>query len=92
VKKLNFGQKGTASTFITRDFNIGEDFFRYEIKDSHDEQDHHHHHHHVRYRDCGDIKQLEECDLSAFEKMFLKLGFKKMEHYLEFTGICSKCS
>jgi Fur family ferric uptake transcriptional regulator len=80
-----FQEKG-----ITREFNLGEDFFRYELKDSHVEQDHHHHH--VRCRDCGDIKQLEECDLSAFEKMFSKLGFKKMEHYLEFTGICSKCS
>jgi hypothetical protein len=41
---------------------------------------------------CWDIKQLEECDLTAFEKMFSKLGFKNMEHYMEFTGICSKCS
>lgn len=79
-----FQEKG-----LTREINLGEDFSRFELIDLHD---HTHHHHHVRCRGCGDIKYLEECDLSAFEKMISKLGFKKMEHYLEFTGICSKCS
>jgi Fur family transcriptional regulator, ferric uptake regulator len=80
-----FHEKG-----LSREINLGEDFFRYELKDLSD--DHDHHHHHVRCRDCGGIKNLEQCDLTAFEKMVSKLGFKKMEHYLEFTGICSKCS
>lgn len=79
-----FHEKG-----LTREINLGEDFFRYELID---QTENHHHHHHVRCRDCGDIKYLEECDLSVFEKMISKLGFKNMEHYLEFTGICSKCS
>jgi Fur family ferric uptake transcriptional regulator len=80
-----FHEKG-----IAREVNLGEDFFRYELKHSQDEQDHHHHH--VRCRACGDIKQLEECDLKIFEKKISKLGFKNMEHSLEFTGICSKCT
>lgn len=74
---------------LIREINLGEDFYRYELKDLHD--DHDHHHHHVRCRDCGDIKYLDECDISAFEKVISRLGFKKMEHSLEFTGICSKC-
>jgi Fur family ferric uptake transcriptional regulator len=79
-----FHEKG-----LTSELNLGEDFCRYELKNP---QDDHTHHHHVRCRDCGDIKQLEECDISALEKMVAKLGFKQTEHHLEFTGICSKCS
>jgi Fur family transcriptional regulator, ferric uptake regulator len=77
-----FKEKG-----IIRESNLGEDFFRYELIGQED----HHHHHHVRCRDCGVIKPLPECDLSAFEKAILNLGFEKMEHHLEFTGICVKC-
>lgn len=80
-----FKEKG-----IVRELNLGEDFFRYEMI-NHD-HDHSHHHHHVRCRSCGDIKLIEKCDLSILEKMISKLGFKNIEHYLEFTGLCSKCS
>lgn len=69
--------------------NLEEGFFRYEINTS---KDHHHHHHHIRCRNCGDIKNIENCDLGAFEKSIAKMGFKQMEHRLEFSGICSKCS
>jgi Fur family ferric uptake transcriptional regulator len=74
---------------LIREVNLDEGFFRYEIGSSKEEQ---HHHHHVRCRKCGDIKNLEKCDLAAFEKAIAKLGFKDMEHRLEFTGLCSKCS
>jgi Fur family ferric uptake transcriptional regulator len=75
---------------LIQEVNLDEGFFRYEMVslDTH----HHHHHHHVRCRVCGDIKNLEKCDLSGFEKAIAKLGFKNMEHRLEFTGLCSKCS
>jgi Fur family transcriptional regulator, ferric uptake regulator len=79
-----FHEKG-----IIRELNLGEDFFRYEFINQ-DKQDKHHHHH-IRCRNCGDIKQLQHCDLSVFEKMIGQLGFKRMEHYLEFTGICANC-
>lgn len=74
---------------LIREVNLDEGFFRYEM--SSPEKDHHHHHH-VRCRKCGDIKNIEKCDLAAFEKAIAKLGFKDMEHRLEFTGLCSKCS
>jgi Fur family ferric uptake transcriptional regulator len=74
---------------LIQEVNLDEGFFRYEMCST---DSHHHHHHHVRCRVCGDIKLIENCDLGPFEKSITKLGFKDMEHRLEFTGICSKCS
>lgn len=71
--------------------NLEEGFFRYEMNAADDGHDHHHHHH-IRCRICGDIQNIEKCDLGAFEKAIAKLGFKDMEHRLEFSGVCSKCS
>lgn len=76
---------------LIQEVNLEEGFFRYEMNYS-DKTHHHHHHHHVRCRSCGDIQNIEKCDLSAFEKAISKLGFQNMEHRLEFSGICSKCS
>lgn len=74
---------------IIREVNLEEGFLRYEM--AHHGHDHHHHHH-VRCRICGDIRNIEKCDLALFEKAIAKLGFKDMEHRLEFTGVCSACS
>jgi Fur family transcriptional regulator, ferric uptake regulator len=73
---------------LVRELNLGEGFFRYELQDHQDS----HHHHHVRCRVCGVIKLIDRCEISIFEKMIARLGFEKMEHYLEFTGICQKCT
>lgn len=81
-----FKEKG-----LVHEVNLEEGFYRYEmISDTDDISDHHHHH--VRCRKCGDIRQIEQCDLAPFEKAIKKLGFTEMEHRLEFSGICSKCS
>lgn len=74
---------------LIQEVNLDEGFFRYEMKSHHHGHDHHHH---VRCRICGDIKNIEKCDLGPFEKAIAKLGFKDMEHRLEFTGVCSRCS
>lgn len=74
---------------LIREVNLDEGFFRYEMGGV---QEHSSHHHHVRCRKCGEIRNIEKCDLKAFEKAIAKLGFKEMEHRLEFSGICSKCS
>jgi Fur family ferric uptake transcriptional regulator len=71
---------------VIHEVNLEEGFFRYEYAPREN-----HHHHHVRCRNCGDIQNIEKCDLALFEKAIAKLGFKQMEHRLEFTGICSKC-
>lgn len=73
---------------LIQEVNLDEGFYRYELQ----MDDHQHHHHHIRCRSCGEIKNLEQCDLSLFEKAIQKLGYKEMEHKLEFSGICSRCS
>ena len=75
---------------IISETNLGEGFFRYQLIST--DQNHNHHHHHVRCRNCGNIKLLAQCDLSVFEKMIAHLGFKQMQHHLEFTGICADCT
>lgn len=74
---------------LIREVNLDEGFFRYEMSSG---EENNHHHHHVRCRKCGDIRNIEKCDLEVFEKAITKLGFSEMEHRLEFTGLCSKCS
>jgi Fur family ferric uptake transcriptional regulator len=71
---------------LIQEVNLDEGFIRYELIPTHDA-----HHHHVRCRTCGVIKNLDECDVSAFENAIAKLGFKEMAHRLEFTGLCSQC-
>ena len=75
---------------IISETNLGEGFFRYQLISP--DQNHNHHHHHVRCRNCGNIKLLAQCDLTVFEKMITQLGFKQMQHHLEFTGICADCT
>lgn len=75
---------------LIQEVNLDEGFLRYEL--IHHDHHHHEHHHHVRCRKCGDIQSIEHCDLGPFEKAIAKLGFVDMEHRLEFTGVCSKCS
>ena len=77
---------------LVHEVNLNEGFIRYELNHSQESHPSPHHHHHVRCRICGDIKNIDYCDLGPFEKAIAKLGFKEMEHRLEFSGICSKCS
>lgn len=81
---VQFRDKG-----IIKEVKLGEDFSRFEFVK---EDSHHHHHHHVRCRNCGDIQTLDKCDIKIFEKAIHRLGFRNMEHNVEFSGICKKCS
>lgn len=76
---------------LIHEVNLDEGFFRYEMNHSRDDHHRPHHHHHVRCRMCGDIKNIDHCDLGPFEKAIAKLGYHEMEHRLEFSGVCSKC-
>ncbi len=54
-----------------------------------------HHHHHVICQSCGDIEDVEECDMKSISKKVLKDSKKFShinEHSLEFFGVCNKCS
>lgn len=76
---------------LVREVNLEEGFLRFQLLLDSDSS-HSHHHHFVRCRNCGKISQIENCDLSVFEKAIRNLGFTQMEHRLEFSGLCSKCS
>lgn len=74
---------------LVQEVNLDEGFLRFQLILT----DHHQHHHHfVRCKNCGKIAQIENCDLSIFEKAIKELGFTQMEHRLEFSGLCSRCS
>jgi Fe2+ or Zn2+ uptake regulation protein len=53
------------------------------------------HHHHIICQSCGEIEDVDECDISPFVKKVQK-DSKKFgaisEHSLEFFGICKTCS
>lgn len=55
------------------------------------------HHHHLVCRRCETVKEIElpeiETLLPAIEKRLkTKLGFKRIEHTLEFFGMCKQCA
>ena len=52
---------------------------------------HRHHHHHVVCRACGRVAAIEACVLGAQETALGQLGFRDLEHRLEFTGTCRRC-
>jgi Fur family peroxide stress response transcriptional regulator len=75
---------------LVKEIALAEGFFRYEF--SLPGKHLAHHHHHVRCRICGLIKALPFCKLTLYDQTLAKLGFKDLEHHLEFTGLCQKCS
>jgi Fur family ferric uptake transcriptional regulator len=75
---------------LIREVNLDEGFVRYEL--AHASPVSAHHHHHVRCRRCGDIRNIEDCDLAVFERAIARLGYTAMEHRLEFTGLCASCA
>lgn len=51
-----------------------------------------HHHHHVICTSCRKIEKLEDCRIDALEAKVKALGYAKVRHVLEFSGVCRKCS
>lgn len=52
-----------------------------------------HHHHHIICIKCNLVKDIQmENDLDTEERrIFKEMGFKPINHSLEFFGLCSKC-
>jgi Fur family ferric uptake transcriptional regulator len=71
---------------ILSEVDLGEGFKRYEFKPEN------HHHHHIICSDCGKIDILDKCDLSIFTKQLKKLGYRNINHRIEFFGECSDCA
>lgn len=54
---------------------------------------HNHHHHHVICTSCRKITCLSDsyCSINKYEKGLINLGFKNIEHRLEFFALCRSC-
>ena len=50
-----------------------------------------HHHHHVVCRECGKVEPLDFCLIEAQQSSLEKLGYRDLQHRLEFTGVCDSC-
>lgn len=49
-------------------------------------------HHHLVCRNCGEIEDISDCNITALEKDIQKIkGFLVASHSLEFFGLCKNC-
>lgn len=76
-----FEEKGLISPI---DLGTGRTF--YELKSARP-----HHHHHVICEGCQKIEHLDVCGIEPHLKALAKMGYKKVHHKLEFSGICKTC-
>lgn len=73
---------------LVQRFDLGDGVARFELR-RHDGPDHHHH---LVCRHCSRIIELEECDLTEFERRVARRNwFTDVSHRLEFFGICPAC-
>ncbi len=50
------------------------------------------HHHHIVCRNCGNIAELNFCDISDWSrKVSETTGYQVIDHQLNFLGICKDC-
>jgi Fur family ferric uptake transcriptional regulator len=80
-----------AEAGILHAIDLGDQIARYELALDPD-----HHHHHVTCRKCRKTLPLENCFLEELESRIRReveaKGFRAIEHRLEFTGVCDRCS
>lgn len=75
-----FTQKG-----IVRSIQLREGKFRYEYAATSD-------HHHFVCEECGDIEDVEECNVDTIVKKLMRdRGVMVKNHSLEFFGLCKLC-
>lgn len=94
LKDIDFDQaslfrclKKLTETGLLNVVDLGEGFSRYE---GHCHS--HSHHHHVICRNCKSISILPFCIPKEIETFLKKNGFTEVEHRMDFSGICRKCS
>jgi len=79
----SFEEKG-----ILRRVDLRNDSVCFEMNDSH-------HHHHLVCKKCGDIEDVDVCEIDRLSKMALKHSSKFkliLDHSLEFFGVCKACN
>lgn len=52
-----------------------------------------HHHHHLRCRRCGAAEELEAEQVEAWaEQIGARYGFSEIDHRIELSGLCPRCT
>jgi Fur family ferric uptake transcriptional regulator len=50
------------------------------------------HHHHIICKACGDVVELDFCDISELSKKVTEsTGYQVIDHQLNFYGFCKSC-
>ena len=50
------------------------------------------HHHHIVCKACGDVAELNFCDISGWSKKVMEsTGYQVVDHQLNFYGFCKEC-
>ncbi len=50
------------------------------------------HHHHIICKACGDVVELNFCDISDWSKKVAEsTGYQVVDHQLNFLGLCKAC-
>jgi len=71
---------------LVKAISLNEGFIRYEFNDPR------HHHHHIICRNCQKLETIEECLVKGLENKLAQKGYTKIDHSLEFFGLCPDCS
>jgi Fe2+ or Zn2+ uptake regulation protein len=80
----SFEEKG-----ILRRVDLRNDSVYFEMNEGH------HHHHHLVCKQCGDIEDVDVCEIDRLSKMALMNSSKFkliLDHSLEFFGVCKACN
>jgi Fur family ferric uptake transcriptional regulator len=50
------------------------------------------HHHHIVCKNCGNVVELDFCDISGWSKKVMEsTGYEVTDHQLNFYGFCKEC-
>lgn len=80
--------KALKTTGVIRQIDFQHSHPHYELANRAD-------HHHLVCITCGEVEDVEGCDIESMEKTVLRKSKKFTEierHSLEFFGVCNKCS
>lgn len=70
---------------ILSSIRFDEDFARYEFNHPG------HHHHHIICKSCKKVIVLDHCFVKEIDKKIELMGYKDVEHKLEFFATCPEC-
>lgn len=78
--------KTLAQHHLLEAIDLGEGFVRYSL------HHHEHHAHHIMCKKCKKIEEVDFCITKEIEAFLKKKGYSQIEHRMDFSGVCKKCS